>query len=229
MKYIVIVLIVFVSLVLPVAPCFADLPTIAELQKAGPEIEQAAHRGDTKAEYKLGTMYLTGIYVQLDYNQAAIWYRKAAEKGDPKAQYALSNMYLHEHAPFPLDHSQGEMWLRKAAEHGEPKAEFDLGNMYFHGNGVTRDYVQAAKWYRKAADHGEAFAQSALGNMYLAGDGVPRDYLESYFWFSLSAAYGTTEIGNSIAKSLLNSIEKKLTKEQIAEAQKRASVWKPRP
>ena len=229
MKNILLVLIAFVSLALPIAPCFADLPTIAELKKAGPEIEQAAHRGDTKAEYKLGTMYLTGIYVQQDYNLAAIWYRLAAEKGDPKAQYALSAMYLYEHAPVPLDHAQGDMWLRKAADQGEPKAEYDLGNMYFHGNGVTRDYVQAAMWYRKAADHGDTFAQSALGNMYFRGDGIPRDYLESYFWFSLSAAHGNNEIANSISKSMLDSIERKLTKEQVAEAQKRASAWKPRP
>jgi TPR repeat protein len=93
--------------------------------------------------------------------------------------------------------------------------------LYYKGEGVTRDYAEAAKWYRKAANQGDADAQTILGSMYGEGKGVPRDYVWAYMWYSLAAAQSEK------ARSLLNLLEGMMTPDQIAEAQKRASAWKP--
>jgi uncharacterized protein len=113
-------------------------------------------------------------------------------------------------------------WYRKAADQGDVGAQVKLGHMYLKGEGVLPDLAQAANWYRKAADQGNPFAQYELGIMYSEGYGVPRDYVESYIWFSLASAQS-----NEKENTMLDSIESKLTKEQITEAQERASAWKP--
>ncbi len=87
--------------------------------------------------------------------------------------------------------------------------------MYFRGEGVQKNYEQARIWYQQAAEQGQANAQANLGALYAMGDGVPKDYVEAYKWISLSAAQG-----NEPAKSNLKNIEKRMTAEQIAEAQR---------
>ena len=58
--------------------------------------------------------------------------------------------------------------------------------------------------------------------MYAKGDGVPQDYVRAHMWFSLSAAQGEQR-----AIKTLGMAERKMTPDQIAEAQKLARGWKP--
>ena len=92
--------------------------------------------------------------------------------------------------------------------------------MYKDGTGVPKDYVEAVKWYRLAADQGLVDAQWSLGDMYANGNGVPRDYIEVYKWWNLVAIQG-----NYNAKDRIEDIEKKMTKQQIAEGQRLSREW----
>jgi len=66
-------------------------------------------------------------------------------------------------------------------------------------------------------------AQWLLGTMYQTGYGVPQDYVKAHMWFNLSATQGwKTAV---IARA---DLEQKMTREQIAEAQKLARDWKPK-
>ena len=126
-----------------------------------------------------------------------------------------------------MNSAEAVKWYRKAAEQGFAAAQYDLGRMYFKGEVVPRDYTEAAKWYRKLAEQDAAAAQYdtaaqyELGGMYFRGQGVPRDYVIAYMWFSLAAAKGDKD-----ARKMLDDLERKLTPEQIAEAQKLAREWK---
>ncbi len=81
------------------------------------------------------------------------------------------------------------------------------------GRGVSQDYQEALRWYRLAAEQGYTLAQNNLGYMFFKGKGVPRDYVRAYMWASLAAAQG------------LEIMEKEMTPEQIAEAQRLAREW----
>ena len=64
-------------------------------------------------------------------------------------------------------------------------------------------------------------AQFNLSVLYVLGVGVPEDYVKGYAWTILAAAQGHERAIE--AKELLR---KKMTAEQVAEAQKRASrLW----
>ena len=112
---------------------------------------------------------------------------------------------------------------RAAAEKGDAKAQFNLGNYYEYGKGVTKDAVEAVKWYRKAAEQGHAKAQCDLGIYYAKGDGVSKDVVQAYKWFNLSAAAGTAD-----AAKCRELLAKKMSPEQIAEAERMAREWKPK-
>ncbi len=111
-------------------------------------------------------------------------------------------------------------WYRKAAEQGHAEAQQNLGVMYANGQGVAEDYGEAMKWYLKAAEQGDAHAQSILGFMYSEGQGVSQDYVRAYMWLSLAAKRDHED-----AKYDRAVVGGKLTKDQIAEAERLAREW----
>jgi uncharacterized protein len=59
--------------------------------------------------------------------------------------------------------------------------------------------------------------------MYQFGEGVQQDYVQAHMWFNLSAAQDWVA-----AKTDRAELERKMTRAQIAEAQKLARDWKPK-
>jgi uncharacterized protein len=122
------------------------------------------------------------------------------------------------------DYATAYRLLRPLADQGNAEAQDMLGTMYVVGEGVPKNYSEAVKWYRRAADQGNADAQSHLGLMYHNGLGVPQDYVRAHKWLNLSAARG-----NNFAIKYRDNIAERMTPAQIAEAQKLAREWKPKP
>ena len=107
------------------------------------------------------------------------------------------------------------------------EAQVALGSLYYFGNGVPKDSAEAFRWFRKAADQGHSDAQNVLGLMYYEGNGVPQDYMKAYVWFNIAAAYSQGDEREKAIK-FRNEAAKKLTPEQLAQAQKISSEWKPK-
>ena len=97
------------------------------------------------------------------------------------------------------------------------RAQHSLGLAYYNGEGVPKDLEESVKWYRKAAELGDADAQLILVVAYQKGEGVLKDLVEAHAWANIAAIKG-----REATKSLRGAIEKDMTKEQIAEATKRA-------
>ncbi len=95
--------------------------------------------------------------------------------------------------------------------------------MYYQGKGVPQDDQEAVRWYRQAADQGDAYAQNTLAYMYEHGRGVPRNYVRAYMWASLAAAQGIEDSAKG-----LEILEKKMTSDRLAEAQRLAREWTPK-
>ena len=79
---------------------------------------------------------------------------------------------------------------------------------------------------RNCAEQGDVDAQFALGIKYDLGEtvgvttGVPEDKVLAYMWYKLAAAQG-----NEIAQDNKDIIEERMTREQIAEAQRLSREW----
>ena len=92
--------------------------------------------------------------------------------------------------------------------------------MYLSGRGVPQDDAEALRWNRKASEQGDATAQFNLGLMYEKGIGVPQDYVSAHMWINLAAAQG----GEDAQKSR-EFVAKRMTPDQIEEAQRMAREW----
>ena len=114
-----------------------------------------------------------------------------------------------------------------AADPTDAYEQVHLAEMYYLGEGVPQDFAEAVKWYRLAADQGLAIAQGALGDAYSNGEGVPEDFLQAYKWLNLAAAAleDTTFVRYAVEGK--NRVARNMTKEQIAEAQRLSTAFKP--
>jgi uncharacterized protein len=170
-------------------------------------------------------------YNRLDYATALRLLRPLAEQGVADAQLMLSGMYQFGHG-VPKDNDEALKWERRAAEHNAT-AQFFLGTEHEDGSdtlGVAQDFVEAAKWYRLAADQGFALAQLHLGRMYEKGQGVPQDYVLAYMLYNLAAAQVRgTWVNTPFYANQRDRLAQRMTPAQIAEAQKLAREWKPKP
>jgi TPR repeat protein len=213
---------------------------------------QAAVQGNAVAQCNLGMCFENGNGVRKDKVEAMKWYCRAAEQGNASAQYSLGTCYsdceampkyrkpvdgmfrpVDEIADWGLsmlgmvnvtkDAVEAVKWFRKAAEQGDAEAQNKLGCCYEDGRGVTKDLTEAVKWYRKAAEQGNAFGQNNLGFCYNAGRVVSRNFVEAHKWHSLASAQGVAQ-----SKVQLFWLERFMTGEQIVEAQRLASRFKPR-
>ena len=147
-----------------------------------------ADQGMLTAQLFLGIMHEqgTGIASQVDYQEAAKWYKMAALQGSSAAQMALGSLYLYYELKDD-NFSTSKAWLDKARELGEPKASYYLGLMYQYGKGISKNSKQALKLYLEAAEHGVPEAQYALGQIYYTGSGVPKDLERGIEWYTKAA------------------------------------------
>ena len=84
------------------------------------------------------------------------------------------------------------------------------------------DPGEALTQWRAAAGADDRRAMLALGRLYMQGLGVLQDYVEAHKWLNLAAGRG-----EATAAQERNALAEKMTPQQVATAQKRASEWRP--
>jgi TPR repeat protein len=160
-----------------------------------------------------------------DYPTALREFLPLGMQGDAAAQTYLGFLY-GDSAPGLRNYEESLRWYRAAAEQGQLNAQVILAGTYEFGQrGVQVDHKEAAKWCRMAAEHGNPASMYLLGGHYAEGSGVPQDYIEAHMWFNLAVANGYP---SPDAVKERDSVARQMTREQLAEAQRRAREWKPK-
>ena len=144
---------------------------------------------------------------------------RCANQGFATAQYHLG-IINSAGLGVTRDEAEAVRLYRLAAEQGLAGAQVSLGIMNARGRGVPRDYEKAMEWYLMAAEQGDATAQFNIGLMYASGMGVPIDAVFQHMWYRISAANGF-EAG----RSGIDRVQRRMTSEQIAEAERLAGEW----
>ena len=157
-----------------------------------------------------------------NYSRALREVTPLAKAGHADAQHLLGLMYYMGRG-VARDYKQALIWHRKAAEQGKPDAQYVVGAMYYTGNAVAADPRAAVSWFRRAAERGHAEAQHALGLMYrYHAAGLPQDHVLAYMLWTLASAGG-----NANATQHRADIARRMTAQQIDEAQALSRTWKP--
>jgi TPR repeat protein len=196
-----------------------------DLSEAIKWFEKSATQNNILSLYVLGYIYENGKGVIKDYNSAIKCYKKAAELGDAISQSKLGEIYYYGKV-VSQNYNESLKWLLKAANQDDTYSQVLLGDCYFYGKGVTINFTESINWYKKAADSGNDIAQFQIGYMYFNGQGIPKDYYNSYIWYNIVAAKTTNENLRKDAVFNRDIVEKKLSTEQLLEAQRKSREWK---
>lgn len=148
--------------------------------------------------------------------------RKAAEQGLAAAQRDLGYVYKYGLIGVMPDERRMKEWFLKAGDQGSVHAQYELAEFYNSKPPFeyVTDYAAARKWYKPAADQGLVDAMIELGKLYDIGKGGPVDYVRAYMWYDRATA-----IGSRLALANRTSVESKMTKRQISEAQALSREW----
>lgn len=158
---------------------------------------------------------LTAYYAG-DFATALDELRPLAEEGNADAQKKLGDMYS-DGKGVPQSYSEAVIWYGRAAEQGKWLAQIQIGTLYLNGRGVLQDYAEAMNWFSLAAKQGSSYGQFYLGTMYSKGEGVLQNNITAHMWYNISNANGF-----DFAASDRDFVAKKMTPENISEAQARA-------
>lgn len=192
------------------------------LEEAYRWFARAAEQNDAQAQFWLGTMHRLGESVPRDVEQAVKLWQKSAEAGHPPAQAALAQALISGDG-IAKDGAEGVRLARLAAEAGNSLGQSVLAQAYLKGEGgLPRNVGEFLRWTRAAANQGNRTSMELLAVGYHTGAGVPQDYVQAHMWANLAASRGSSR-----ALKLRDDIAAKMTPDQIAEAQKAASRWRP--
>lgn len=155
------------------------------------ELRPLAERGDARAQYFLGSIYLDGAAVKRSAATAAGLFQRAAASGYAPAQFALGLLLYYGSTAgddrLAADPARALPWLEKAAAAGIPLANQLVGEEFAAGGRLPPDTERAKRHLAYAANAGLVGAQAALGVLLGAEPGV-QHAMEAYKWLTLAAA-----------------------------------------
>jgi TPR repeat protein len=127
------------------------------------ELQQAAAKGNPKAEAQLGEMLLRGDRIAKDEARAVTLLEKAARAGNSAAAFRIGMLLANGESGVAKDPVRALDYFRAAAAGGEKEAFFNIGAAYGSARGVKRDYGEALGWLIVARKRGaDANAESSL-------------------------------------------------------------------
>lgn len=127
----------------------------------------------------LGQCYQLGFGTEVDYKNAAYWYKKAVALDFPYAKYCLGTLYESGNG-VAKDNKKAFQLFLEAYEGGVSLAAFNIAFNYIDGEYVNRDPETGMEWLRVAGEAGVPMAWVFRGNYYYYGVGVEQDYNEAF-------------------------------------------------
>ena len=101
-----------------------------------------AEAGDARAQAALGSLYIHGQGVAVDYAEALRWTRSAAEQGDVTGQFNMGTIYAGG-LGVERDYTVAAEWFARSAEQDDAASRFNLGVLHARGLGVPKDDEEA--------------------------------------------------------------------------------------
>ncbi|THD76788.1 sel1 repeat family protein [Thalassobius vesicularis] len=225
-----------------------------DLDRARTLYEGPAAQGNARAQNNLGLLYVRGEGVEQDYGKAAALFAAAAEQGLKVAMTNLGVMYengfgvpldearsaelyrlggrgnedaatsdfpAYDDRLLPLQVTdESTRALMRSAAGGDPVAQFQLAWLILSQPQTTPDQTrQAVSMMMASANSGYAPAMANMGWLYASGRGVPQDYVLAQMWLVLASSSGFDP-----ARSLNADLSRRMTSDQISEAQAMAAV-----
>lgn len=134
--------------------------------------ERQANRGNTLAQYKLGTFYEFGISVKPDTEKAKMWYEEAVKKKNKDATNRLIYLDIKQNGYDAPRHASWITSISAKAKNGDANALIIFGQLHQHGLGVKKDLKKALGHLDHASSlgHSELYKEIAAINKIITAD-----------------------------------------------------------
>ena len=183
-----------------------ELQDLASLDEQFELYARSAELGNAVAQYNIAMMYSNGEAVNVDYQQAAYWFRESAAQNFAPALYRLGEMHYFGRGGLAVDLDKAIELFEQAARRGDSDAQMNLAMLLGSGEGVPLDTARALHWMQEADGNGhpaaveyrEMLAASPGGRF---SDETRRAYWEQQqtFWIDKAAEYGVREAEEAVA------------------------------
>ncbi len=150
-----------------------------------------AQSGNSLAQFYVGSLYRNGEGVDVDYLEAARWFKLSADNGEWISQSNLGQMYYLGQG-VDQSYQNAAYYLELAATQGDPKSQHNLAHMHAEGLGVEKDINKAEFWYRHAIARDFYPSFTHFGLMLLKGTEVPKNADEAMKLFETAAENNDT-------------------------------------
>lgn len=154
------------------------------LTKAYAFYKAAADKDYTKAEYKMGEIYISKYYPFQDKLKSVQYYQKAFRKykkvykTDGYACYKLGYMYQNG-CGMEKNSGKAKFYYKSGALLGDENAAWSIGLMYKE----DMEYTEAYKFLLRAAEKGHGMAMYELAKLYEGGLGVSYSKDKAIEWY----------------------------------------------
>lgn len=179
--------------------------------------QRAADKGNAAAQNSLGVLYLKGLGVKRNLNEALKWFQRAAQQGLAEGQYNCGALLFAAQR-----FNEAAYWLLKAANQGYADAQYRIAELYQNGPQLPKNMGQAVFWYAKAANQGDGQAQLALGKIYSTGQGVRVDRIAACKFFKLARLQGVPGAKQELAhcEAVMSQPQINAAEEEVKQFQK---------
>lgn len=191
--------------------------SVAHGDAAVKEQDKAAEPITEYSEKAGQNLYQRGFYLEA----IELW-TVAAENGDAGAAFRLGEEYFDAKV-VDRDLKKVHKYWQQSADANDPRGLTDLAGLYDYGNGVRIDRKKAAQLYLAAAKMGFPSAMFNIASMLETGEGIQKDPIEAYKYYVLSRKKGF----GAFASPAIATLEKQLSKPDLADAKTRARNFKP--
>ena len=196
--------------------CFAgDKGYEKNVSKAIELWEIAAEKDIIGALEKLGDIYSTNEYVEMNPEKAKEYYERV---GSGVAYYKIAQGYYNENGFLGQDYNKALEYFTKAYESGYIDAAGTLSIMYEEGKGTEKDIKRSFEYLKEIADAGNGAACAKIGYYYSGAiSGVEVDIYKAIPYLEKAKEKGVIE-----ADKLLDIIEEQKGKGNLEEF---AKAW----
>lgn len=158
---------------------------------------QAVQYGHPGAQNNLANLYINGLGVEKNVQEAVRLYEESAKHGNTcgminLAAYYIDGIGVEENFDLAVD------WLETAAAQKDSSACIQLAKAY--DNWKHKDEEKKIIWYKKAAEYGNSEAMYFLGSYY-AKEGDEQNKDEAIKYYDQAAKYGDDKMKLKVAEA----------------------------
>lgn len=160
-----------------------------------------AKEGNSKAQWILGQMFISGNYLPQNNEQGNLWLKKSADANNAYGQLLYGSSFMNREAK---DYPSAFYWINEANKKKLPESYAILAALYSNGFGTSQDIKKAFELNLEGAKLGDYTAMFNVAYCYGEGQGVEANQSEAFKWYKKLANDGNNSAQNNIGAMYQN-------------------------